>query len=157
MIEAPAERSSYLDDWEYVIDSSIYEASSGQDVSRQSHWWVLNANNSKDKTINLLIKVSFTQTFNDSAIRNIINDWYNLDKKTFYNKYEIKEPQINTVYGVVNDMGFFEYKIYYQDYGWYNIIFPNIDRNDYTIAHAKVPVYGMIDYRTNILKKTWFK
>ena len=52
-------------------------------------------------------------------------------------------------------MGFFEYKIYYQDHGWYNVTFPNAVQGDFSIAYAKVPVYGMIGYKANIMRKVW--
>lgn len=157
MVEAPEERSSFLDDWEYVLDQSVYEASFGDEVSGTSHWWLLNTGNFENKMQYLLVKTSLNQAFNDTEIRAIIKDWHELDSKDFFNKYETKEPQINTVYGLINDMGFFEYKIYYQDYGWYDVVFPNKKQEDYSIIHAKVPVYGMINYKTNILKQTWFK
>ena len=123
------------------------------------HWWALHSTNNSKIKKDLLIKVSLENVFNDAAVRKIINEWDNLetinDMNNFLNCYTTKEPKINTIYGLVNDMGFFEYKIYYQDYGWYDVIFPNIAQNDYSIIYAQVPVYGMINYRANIMKKIW--
>jgi hypothetical protein len=61
----------------------------------------------------------------------------------------------NTVYAIANTAGGFDYKIYYLDEGWFNIEFPNIADKDLSIAHAHVPVYGMIEYRATIMKKFW--
>jgi hypothetical protein len=60
---------------------------------------------------------------------------------------------MNTIYGIINTNGNIEYKIYYLDKGWFTVDFPN--KNDFSIAHARVPVYGMFDYRATILKKLW--
>lgn len=155
MIEAPFSRLSYLDDWEYVLDASVREGKSGEDATgEEPHWWALHSDDSQDET-DILVKVQMQYPFDDSTVRSIIEDWFDLDSSAFFDRYEIKEPKPNTIYGLINDMGFFEYKIYYQDHGWYNVTFPNIDQDDYSIAYAQVPVYGMINYKANITKKLW--
>jgi hypothetical protein len=59
------------------------------------------------------------------------------------------------VYAIANTVGGFDYKIYYLDKGWFNVEFPNLAQNDLSIIHARVPVYGMINYRASIMKKLW--
>lgn len=156
MVEAPASRQPYLDDWEYVIDDSVREASPGDDASGETHWWLLHIEDTQEET-NILVKVLLGQPYDDTVVRTIMDSWRNLGASTFFGQYEIKEPQVNTIYGIVNSMGFFEYKIYYQDHGWYDVTFPNVAQGDISIAYAKVPVYGMIGYKANIMKKLWIQ
>ena len=156
MVEVPVSRQPYVDDWEYVLDESVFEATPGEDVSDQLTWWqLIDVDNPAEKETDLLVRIMLGQPYDDSVARTVIDNWYSLGSATFYNLYEIKEPKINTIYGVVNSMGFFEYKIYYQDHGWYNVTFPNAVQGDFSIAYAKVPVYGMIGYKANIMRKVW--
>lgn len=156
MVEAPASRQPYLDDWEYVIDDSVREADPGDDASGEAHWWLLHSDDTQEET-DVLVKVLLGQPYDDTVVRTIMDSWRNLGASTFFGQYEIKKPQINTIYGIVNSMGFFEYKIYYQDHGWYNVTFPNVSQGDISICHAEVPVYGMIGYKANIMKKLWIQ
>ena len=156
MVEVPASRQPYLDDWEYVLDESVNEADSGEEVSSDEHWWLLRPENTSGEA-DILIRVLLGQPFDDTVVRTIMENWRTLDFSAFVEKYEVKKPQNNTVYGVINSMGFFEHKLYYQDQGWYDVTFPNIEQDDMSIAYAKVPVYGMIGYRANIMKKLWLQ
>ena len=92
--------------------------------------------------------------FDAEEAKVVADTWYSLED-THYASTEILDPKPNTIYGIVNTLGVIEYKIYYLDRGWFNVTFPNIADNDYSIAYAQVPVYGMIDYRANIIKKLW--
>lgn len=158
MVEALNSRQPFLDDWEYVIDSSVNgNVTPGTDVSEEAHWWIMHTDSHIQNESDILVKVILGEPYNDTQVRTLIDEWNTSDSSAFINKYEIKRPNINTVYGVVNDMGFLEYKIYYQDHGWYDITFPNIGQGDTSIAYAKVPVYGMIGYKANIMKKLWIQ
>lgn len=156
MVEAPISRQLYLDDWEYVLDDSVNgEDSPGDDVSEEAHWWIMHTDSNFQNESDILVKIELGEPYDDSIARLLMEEWKNSKDSSFTEKHEVKNPSPNTVYGVVNDMGFFEYKLYYQDHAWYDIVFPNIAQGDTSIAYAKVPVYGMIGYKANIMKKLW--
>ena len=150
MIQAAAYRQNYLSEWEYVLDDSVTENSNNE------YWWILyDTKNPIEDNLLVKIQVEENENYNDTVMRNVLKDWYSLGKEEFCETYNVLEPKYNTVYKVINNMGFTEYKIYYLDQGWFNVNFINIDNNDYSIIQAKVPVYGMIDYDASILKKMW--
>lgn len=167
MIQAPISRQPYLDEWEYVIDKSVYDALNytDEDTSSNQLWYIVYNNNgasiedwaSSDitgKGIPVVIYLNNT-IWDENTAREVIDGWYELGTTDFIVKAEYLEPMPNTVYAIANTAGGFDYKIYYLDQGWFNIEFPNIANKDLSIAHARVPVYGMIEYRASIMKKFW--
>lgn len=159
MVEAPLSRQPFLDDWEYVLDESVTGRMPGTDLSRNgNHWWIMSTidEDAQDES-NILVEVFLETTYDDRALRALIDERRKIGSKAFNKKHKIKKPKVNTIYETINNMGFLEYKIYYQDYGWYNVVFPNIEDTDLSIAHAQVPVYGMIGYKANIMKKLWIQ
>ena len=61
---------------------------------------------------------------------------------------DIKNPEYNTIYGFKNGDSK-KYKIYYIDQSWYDVTF--LDEENKTLILADVPVYGMVNYRGNIV------
>lgn len=167
MIQAPISRQKYLDEWEYVIDGSVYEALNyhGEDNSGSQYWYVVYENiganisdwvSSDEIGEGIPVIIYLSENVSDlSTARDIIDGWYELGDTSSITKVEYLEPMPNTVYAIANTAGGFDYKIYYLDEGWFNIEFPNIADKDLSIAHAHVPVYGMIEYRATIMKKFW--
>lgn len=174
MVQAPITRQPYLDEWEYVIDESVYTGKQDSESEDGFYWWVVYNNQTTEET-DVIVKVHLEtpktyeetiQVDEDSSLtvdvlefdaeeaKVVADTWYSLED-THYASTEILDPKPNTIYGIVNTLGVIEYKIYYLDRGWFNVTFPNIADNDYSIAYAQVPVYGMIDYRANIIKKLW--
>lgn len=162
MIQAPISRQDYLDEWEYVIDQSVYSGQQDDPVEGGTYWWIVY--NDKDPIESgILVKIHLENPtilddegleFNIEDAKDVAEVWYTLED-AHYDTTEILEPKPNTIYGVINTEGTLEYKIYYLDWGWFNVEFPNARENDYSIAYARVPVYGMIEYRATILKKFW--
>lgn len=176
MVRAPMSRQPYLDEWEYVLDNSVFTGQQESESDNGVYWWVV-YNNATTEETDIIVKIHIEQPeqstevipidensnitldvldFDEDAARVIAKDWYELEN-THYIVSEIINPQPNTVYGVINTTGVIEYKIYYLDRGWFNITFATDEENkiDYSIAYAQVPVYGMIDYRASINKKVW--
>lgn len=171
MIKAPISRQRYLDEWEYVVDESVYDAIgyNEQEIESGSQYWYIVYNNSgvnlddwvsSDEVlldgIPVIIYLS-EDIWDETTARKIAEGWYSLkgDIPETITRVELLKPMPNTVYAVANTAGEFDYRIYYLDEGWFNIEFPNIQKKDLSIANARVPVYGMIDYRATILKKFW--
>ena len=77
------------------------------------------------------------------------------DEKLYgYLKIEnIEHPQYNTIYKIVDKDGNNPlYVIYYIDQGWYQIIFED---DSFSIGLAKIPIYGMVNYRGTVLKRSY--
>ena len=160
MVEAPISRQDYLDEWEYVLDPSVYGSSADQET--EGYWWIVYNHgtgydiedwNQSNIAVWLYINEPYT---NKTTAYQVIKDWYELDDPSlYYDQAKIVNPKPNTVYGIVNTTGNIEYWIYYLDRGWFVVEFPNIENGDYSIANVKVPVYGMFNYRATIMKKFW--
>lgn len=170
MIQAPVSRQDYLDEWEYVLDGSVYDAlnyvPTDGDISNENQYWyiVYNTNtglniddwaSSDTVGIGVPVIVYLSNEITEESARDIINGWYELGESNSFTRIEYLEPKPNTVYAIANTVGGFDYKIYYLDKGWFNVEFPNLAQNDLSIIHARVPVYGMINYRASIMKKLW--
>jgi len=171
MVQAPKARQDYLDEWEYVLDNSVYSGYSESSSNNGNvYWWFVY--NYEDSGINsgdwtdgaivadddprkAIVTIQLTEPYNEEDAYNVADAWYTLSDDTIFDKAQIFNPKPNTIYGIINTLGEIEYKIYYLDYGWFNVDFPNIANNDYSIAYARVPIYGMFDYRASILKKMW--
>lgn len=74
-----------------------------------------------------------------------INDEENLGQEI----KNIKNPIHNMVYKIKDKEN---YMIYYIDEKWYPVIF---DSNDSSIIYAQVPVNGMINYRGDLIKRSY--
>ena len=161
MVEAPKIRQDYLDEWEYVIDDSVYTNLASDTEQGGQFWWlVYNPNVTGEEwqdwnQSDIAVIVQLSEPWDETTALSALEDWYTLGESTLFSKSEILEPKPNTIYGIINSEGYTEYKIYYLDQGWFNVSFPNAKQNDYSIAYARVPVYGMINYRASILKKLW--
>lgn len=151
MVRVPASRQKYLNEWEYVIDDSV-KAPIGD--SSNQFWYIVYNNGSTKETTSPVIIYLKNNFQLENGISDIINEWYNLkpgSNPKIENTLNL-DPTPNTVYAIVNTVGGYDYKIYYLDKGWFNIEFLN---EDYSIANARVPVQGTIEYRATIMKKFW--
>lgn len=160
MIEAPSSRQDYLDEWEYVIDPSVYGSSADQETA--GYWWIVynygDGNDIEDwNQSNIAVWLYIDEAYTDKTTAyQVVKDWYELDDPSrYYDQAKIVNPKPNTVYGIINTQGDIEYRIYYLDKGWFNVEFPNIENGDFSIAYAHVPVYGMFNYNATIMKKFW--
>ena len=173
MVQVPKDRQGFLDEWEYVLDDSVFNDSSEDQDSGVIHWWVVHPLSTGEdleewEESEVLIKVNLSGqltvdqnlNINDAkdAWKIISEDWHTITENPEKIKTEVIHPEYNTVYKILNN-GTVEYKIYYLNQGWYPVDFPSKDAEgnitDYTICNAKVPVNGMINYRAGILKKLW--
>lgn len=168
MVEVPKARQNYLDEWEYVLDDSVYGGSYEDSTTDGIYWWIvynyedsgINATDwidgeklSDDDPRKAMVIIQMDSPYDETTGREVVDNWYVLNETVVFDKVQILEPKMNTIYGIINTNGNIEYKIYYLDKGWFTVDFPN--KNDFSIAHARVPVYGMFDYRATILKKLW--
>ena len=166
MIEAPKDRQKFLDEWEYVLDDSVFDDSyEGDEDSGTIHWWIVypyedadieGANIEDWKESDVLVKIVLDESLDIASAKEIADKWYKINEiptsDNINYKTEIIQPEYNTIYKVLNASGESEYRIYYLNQGWYPI--ESIDFKK-KICNAKVPVSGMINYRANILKKLW--
>lgn len=164
MVQVNKNRQPYLDEWEYVIDDSVYDWDQSEDEPYGDYWWNLidEDGNSEDTLIRVRYLYSTDAEITDDAIyvwdvddfRDVYNDWHSLETINYseQNKYMIEEPKINTVYGVIDENGIFSYKLYYIDHAWYDVKFED---NEKTTMIARVPINGLINYRGTLLRKYW--
>lgn len=148
MVLADKERQSFLDEWEYVLDSSVITSEE------------LNNNNWEDFTNDQAseIDAALHEENNLLGQENLNRIWDNLIEeeeeipRSYTSNEQILWPKYNTVYGIKNENDELTYKIYYIDGGWYDI---NFIGNSFDLAIAKVPVYGMINYQGTIVQQTF--
>ena len=159
MFRTTADRQPYLDEWEYVLDDSVFSGKPNSDIEVDSTYWYQVIDNTKT---DILVKVLFqgelteeddTQysVWDEDDFWQIYEDWYTLGEN-FYKLSSVKKPQYNTVYGLIDDNGIFSYKLYYIDDGWYDVTFE--DENKTTML-AKVPINGVINYKGSLIKKNY--
>lgn len=144
MILVDKERQPHLDEWEYVLDNSVLE--SGEPIE----------NNSLENLVNEEAANIDSQTNDNDSLgqEDLSRIWDNLFQEdlttpTYTSNEQILQPKYNTVYGITED-GELTYKLYYIDGGWYDIEFLN---DSYSIAVAKVPIHGMINYQGTIVQQ----
>lgn len=167
MVQAPISRQKYLDEWEYVIDASVYDAinDTPQEQAGEQYWYIVYNNSGIDlndwvdssvlgEGVPVIIYLSDNEWTEETA-REVIDGWYQLNDTNSISNVQYLDPMPNTVYAIANTAGGYDYKIYYLDEGWFNIEFPNIANGDLSLANARVPVYGMINYKATIMKKFW--
>lgn len=167
MIQAPFDRQEFLDEWEFVLDDSVYSSGNISDDSDEDagYWWIVYDVNSSGESISnwkestTLVKIFFKKANSDALDPREVSDiWYTFGRTSDALSVEDIDAKPNTIYKVLNSMGKPENKLYYIDHGWYSVNFPYKDKNgetDFSVCHAKVPVNGMINYRGSIIKKFW--
>lgn len=159
MFRTTIDRQPYLDEWEYILDDSVFEGEQGSQAEAGNSYWYQAENNFET---DVLVKVLFQEqpfetdefdyvVWNEEDFWQIYDDWYTLGA-TFYGLSSVKKPKYNTVYGVVDENGIFSYKIYYLDQGWYDVEFEDENK---TIMLAKVPINGVINYKGSLIKKKY--
>ena len=178
MFVVDEKRKPYLDEWECVLDESVltpYEP--GNTVSDGEYWYLVKGSDNieldTDENNNyILVKIRITDgniyivnnnsensntyiswdDFNN-GILDIYEDWFNLDAINNYIVENIKKPDYNKVYKIIDNNFIFYNMIYYLNQGWYPIDF--MYDSDYTVMQAKVPISGMIEYKANIYQQGW--
>lgn len=138
MSQAGKERQGYLEEWEYVLDTSVEEE--GYD---NPNWYLI-----KDKQ-DTKAEVAVYQ--DDYKYPEMHSSWEEVgvnvdDSGTVIDFSVVKNPQYNTVYRVAGNN-----YIYYIDGAWYPI---NLNKTNGT-AIAEVPVEGMINYFGDVMKATY--
>jgi len=138
----------FLDDWEYSLDESAkdehnnlllwYKTYAGQTDNQV----VINGETDDgEKIINQETNINtYIRDINGNLVIPAIDGYLSTD--------DIKSPDYNIVYGF-KDGDNKKYKIYYIDQNWYDVEFINLDK---TLILAKVPVYGMVNYRGNLVR-----
>jgi len=158
MFKTTADRQPYLDEWEYILDPSVYEITPGNKdkVGGSFYWYQLETNEETDALVRVFLSSDLSQdidwryvVWKPDDFRVIYDDWSTMEE-TLFEEEEIKEPQYNTVYGVIDENRIMSYKLYYIDGGWYDVEFEDEDK---TTMLAKVPVNGMINYKGSLIKK----
>lgn len=150
MVRQDISRQRFLEDWEYVIDSSVSEETLG----RYMNWFTLDKEDTKKR-------VSIYQ--DDEVTKKIIPSWQVIspdNSKSGYVTYntveEIENPQRNTVYDIGGNL-----KIYYHDH-WYNFKNLAIDTTELVsnnamqeIGLAVAPIEGQINYYGTVVQFTY--
>lgn len=150
MVRQDISRQRFLEDWEYVIDSSVSEETLG----RYMNWFNLDNEDTKKR-------VSIYQ--DDEISKKIVPSWQVINPdnpKSGYVTYntveEIENPQRNTVYDIGGNL-----KIYYHDH-WYNFKNLAIDTTELIdnnamqeIGLAVAPIEGQINYYGTVVQSTY--
>ena len=150
MVRQDISRQRFLEDWEYVIDSSVSEETLG----RYMNWFNLDNEDTKKR-------VSIYQ--DDEVSEKIVPSWQVINPdnpKSGYITYntvdEIENPQRNTVYDIGGSL-----KIYYHDH-WYN--FKNLAKDTtelvsnnaiQEIGLAVAPIEGQVNYYGTVVQSTY--
>ena len=171
------ERKPYLDEWECVLDETVTNPYiPGETISDGEYWYLVKGSDNieLDRDCNnnyVLVKIkiengnlylvnndleeSVPLTWDDfnNGVLDIYEDWVNLDniKECIINN--IKNPDYNKVYRIMDNNLVFYYMIYYLNQGWYPIDY--IDNTHQNIMQAKVPISGMIEYKADIYQQGW--
>jgi hypothetical protein len=178
MFVADDEKSSYLNEWECVLDDSVLNGYDfGDDIPEEGFFWYL-IKGSNDIALDvdsnnhyILVKIRIANSgiyivnnegtadriLSESdfynGILDIYEDWVNLNTTNQYILNNINKPDYNKVYRVIDHNGISYNMIYYLNQGWYPIDF--IDSQKQDLMLAKVPISGMIEYKANIYKEGW--
>ena len=150
MVRQDISRQRFLEDWEYVIDSSVSEETLG----RYMNWFTLDKEDTKKR-------VSIYQ--DDEVTKKIVPSWQVIspdNSKSGYVTYntveEIENPQRNTVYDIGGNL-----KIYYHDH-WYNFKNLAIDTTELVsnnamqeIGLAVAPIEGQVNYYGTVVQSTY--
>ena len=150
MVRQDISRQRFLEDWEYVIDSSVSEETLG----RYMNWFTLDKEDTKKR-------VSIYQ--DDEVSKKIVPSWQVINpdnSKSGYVTYntveEIENPQRNTVYDIGGNL-----KIYYHDH-WYNFKNLAIDTTELVsnnamqeIGLAVAPIEGQVNYYGTVVQSTY--
>ena len=153
MVLSADDRQEFLDEWEYVLDDSAKIDKTN--LKENNLTWTEFTDRVLQET-EKLVQINGQSTV--LGQENINRMWNNNEDKELpiYVGYDSNEaivnPKYNTVYGIKGPNNTLIYKIFYIDNAWYDIEFQN---NDNSIAIAKVPVYGMINYKGTIVTKNY--
>jgi hypothetical protein len=135
----------YLDEWEFILDPNI-DLDKDEEIDESLTYWYENNGNE-------YVETSTPVSIND--IYNIIDATGSDITEDDINNYigqrieDIENPVHNMVYKIKNSPN---YMIYYIDEKWYPVTF---DSNDNSIIYAQVPVNGMINYRGDLIRRTY--
>lgn len=127
----------FLDDWEYSLDESAEN-----EHNNLLLWYKTYAGQTNNQVIiNGETDINtYIRDVNGNLVIPAIDGYLSID--------DIKFPDYNIIYGF-KDGDNKKYKIYYIDQNWYDVEFINSDK---TLILAKVPVYGMVNYRGNLVR-----
>ena len=150
MVRQDISRQRFLEDWEYVIDSSVSEETLG----RYMNWFNLDNEDTKKR-------VGMYQ--DDELSEKIVPSWRVINSNnqksghvTYNTVDEIENPQRNTVYDIGGSL-----KIYYHDH-WYN--FKNLAKDTtelvsnnaiQEIGLAVAPIEGQVNYYGTVVQSTY--
>lgn len=159
MTLAKNDNRPYLDEWEYRLSDSVFNEEI-QDENYESYWYDIVVSSDPIESDDLVLW--WLPGMRDDEKLPPAKYWRNCDdsqsEEDLYGYAKIsniKNPQYNTVYKLISEeRGAPLYVIYYGDQGWYRMVFEKEnDQIDFSQAIAKVPIYGMINYRGTVIKK----
>lgn len=177
MFVVDEKRKPYLDEWECVLDETVTNPyDPGNQISDGIYWYLVKGSDDIDLDTDsnnnyVLVKIRVADgnlyiVNNDSeqgtilswddfnnGVLDIYEDWFNLDSISNYIIDNIKQPDYNKVYRIIDNNFVSYYMIYYLNQGWYPIDF--IDNSNQDVMQAKVPVSGLIEYKADIYKQGW--
>jgi hypothetical protein len=64
-----------------------------------------------------MVIIQMDSPYDETTGREVLDEWYILNENAIFDKAQILEPKMNTIYGIINTNGNIEYKIYYLDKG----------------------------------------
>lgn len=140
----------HLREWEFFLDESAIEHT---DVPEDEIYWykiyfgktdqkvVIKNNNSNNE--------NWDDHFPDQYIYKNGEELYVPTLDGYKTTEEIVEPKFNTVYGFQGENKNKKYKIYYIDGEWYDV---DYDKDNPELILAKVPVYGMVNYKGDLIE-----
>ena len=140
----------YLDEWEFILDPNI-DLEKDKDLEKSLTYWY---ENNGEQYVETSIPVSINGIYDilDSTELGVteedINNYPGQEIK------DIQNPIHNMVYKIRDSESIFnsKYMIYYIDEKWYPVVF---DSKDNSIIYAQVPVNGMINYRGDLIRRSY--
>ena len=143
-------RAPYLDEWEFILDPNI-DLEKDKDLEKSLTYWY---ENNGEQYVETSVPVSINGIYDilDSTELGVteedINNYLGQEIK------DIQNPIHNMVYKIRDSKSIFnsKYMIYYIDEKWYPVVF---DSKDNSIIYAQVPVNGMINYRGDLIRRSY--
>ena len=140
----------FLEEWEFSLDDSANNNKSNEPLT----WYKAFLGNTEVQVfINEINDINhYITNINGNIIIPAIDGYLSTN--------DIKNPEYNIVYGFYDGVDKNgnskpkKYKIYYIDQQWYDIEFLE-PKQEQTLILAKVPVYGMVNYRGNLVKLSY--
>jgi hypothetical protein len=149
-------RASFLDEWEFMLSPSIDWIKNDRIKQLLTFWYQKNGTEYTETNIPVSINNIFNIEDSSEEYDGNTDELTDEDLANYFGQKisDIQNPIHNMVYKIKNEKFPLEptYMIYYIDEKWYPVTF---DSKDTSIIYAQVPVNGMINYRGDLIRRSY--